>query len=306
MAEIIVSAENLTKHYRKINALNNFHMEVHRGDVYGFVGKNGAGKTTLLRILTGRSRQTSGKIELFGKSDRNDLDIQRGRIGSIIETPAFYPGMTAKDNLEVLRLQMDISGKGCISDALKMVGLEEVSSKKVKDFSLGMKQRLGLAMALFGNRELLVLDEPVNGLDPEGIVGFREILKKLNVEFGVTILISSHFLGELSQIATCYGFIHAGKMMEEISAKELQEKSESYLVIRVDNAKKAAAILEKALPEYRIEIITEMKLHVHNFSGETELIMKTLINADITVKELKAYNDGLENYYMATIKKITN
>ncbi len=303
MAEIIVSTENLTKQYHKINALNDFHMEVHRGDIYGFVGKNGAGKTTLLRILTGRARQTSGKIELFGKSYRKDLDIQRGKVGAIIETPALYPGMTAKDNLEVLRLQLGIAGNDCIVNPLKMVGLEEVSSKKVKDFSLGMKQRLGLAMALFGNRELLVLDEPVNGLDPEGIVAFREILKKLNVEFGITILISSHFLGELSQIATYYGFIHAGRMMEEISAKELQKKCESYLVIRVDDAIKTAAILGKALPEYKTEIITENKLYVYNFSGETGIIIKTLVNEDIIVKELKAYNDGLENYYMTAIKK---
>lgn len=305
MAEIIVSAENLTKQYHKTYALNNFHMEVRRGDIYGFVGKNGAGKTTLLRILTGRSRQTNGKIELFGKSGRKDLDVQRGRVGSIIETPAIYPGMTAKDNLEVLRLQMGIPKKGCIPDTLKMVGLGDVSSKKVKDFSLGMKQRLGLAMALFGNRELLVLDEPMNGLDPEGIVELRNILKKLNVEFGVTILISSHFLGELSQAATCYGFIHAGKMVEEISVEELREKSEAYLLIRVDDAIKAAETLKEALPEYKTEIIAEKKLRVHNFSGETGIIMKTLVNADITVKELKAYNDGLENYYMAAIKKET-
>ena len=295
MAEIIVSAENLTKHYRKINALNNFHMEVHRGDVYGFVGKNGAGKTTLLRILTGRSRQTSGKIELFGKSDRNDLDIQRGRIGSIIETPAFYPGMTAKDNLEVLRLQMDISGKGCISDALKMVGLEEVSSKKVKDFSLGMKQRLGLAMALFGNRELLVLDEPVNGLDPEGIVGFREILKKLNVEFGVTILISSHFLDELSRIATHYGFLDGGRMVKEISAKELESVCQKCVRLKVNDTKILARILDQKHITYKI--LSDTTADIFDNISVSELVLE-LAEENCTIISMLERGESLESYYL--------
>lgn len=235
MCELVFAARNITKQYRKarsrekFNTLMNFQMEVHRGDIYGFVGENGAGKTTLIRILAGRSEQTSGELELFGKSSEEELYKQRGRIGALIESPALNPGMTAKDNLEVLRLQQGIKDRKCIFDVLETVGLEEAAYKKVKDFSFGMKQRLGIAMSLLGNKEFLVLDEPMNGLDPEGIAELREILQKLNQEQGVTILISSHLLGELNQLATCYGFVHAGKMVEQISAEELKEKSTSSL-----------------------------------------------------------------------------
>ena len=230
MRELVFAAKNITKQYRKarsrekFNALADFHMEVYRGDIYGFVGENGAGKTTLMRILTGRSEQTSGELELFGKSSEEELHKQRGRIGALIESPALYPGMTAKDNLEVVRLQQGIKDRQCIFDVLETVRLEDAADKKVKDFSFGMKQRLGIAMSLLGNKEFLVLDEPINGLDPEGIVELREMLQKLNKEQGVTILISSHLLGELNQLATCYGFVHAGKMVEQISAEELKEK----------------------------------------------------------------------------------
>lgn len=225
MAETIFMARNLTKRFRRGTALSEFHMEIRRGDIYGFVGRNGAGKTTLMRILTGMIRQTEGDMELFGKSKEKEICVQRGRIGAMIETPALYQGMTARDNLEVLRLQRGWKGKECVDEALEMVGLSDDASKKVKRFSLGMKQRLGLAMAFLGNREFLVLDEPVNGLDPEGIVAFRDIVKRLNRERGTTVLISCHLLGELDQIATCYGFIRKGKMVEQIAAKELHEKT---------------------------------------------------------------------------------
>lgn len=225
MSETIFTARNLTKRYRRGTALAEFHMEIRRGDIYGFVGRNGAGKTTLMRILTGMVRQTGGDMEIFGKSKEGELCAQRERIGAMIETPALYPGMTARDNLEVLRLQCGQAGKGCVDKALEMVGLADDASKKVKEFSMGMRQRLGLAMAFLGNREFLVLDEPVNGLDPEGIAAFRDIVKRLNRERGTTILISSHLLSELDQVATCYGFIRKGKMVEQITAQELYEKA---------------------------------------------------------------------------------
>lgn len=224
MPEIIFAAENLTKKYGKKYALNELNMEIHRGDIYGLIGKNGSGKTTLMRILTGRAMQTSGKIELFGKSKTMELCTQRGRVGGIVESPAFFPTMTAKDNLEVIRLQHEIKGKYCIKEALQAACLEESGSKKVKDFSLGMKQRLGIAMALIGRPEFIVLDEPVNGLDPEGIVKLRELLQMLNQKYGITILISSHILSELDQLATCYGFIHNGRITEQIAADKIYEQ----------------------------------------------------------------------------------
>lgn len=308
MTDTIFSAKNLTKQYRKTHTLDKFNaldklcMEIHRGDIYGFVGENGAGKTTLMRILSGKIMRTSGEIEIFGYSDERDLCIQRRHIGALIETPALYPGMTARDNLEVLRLQRGIEERYCIEDVLKTVGLEIIESKKVKDFSLGMKQRLGLAMALLGNREFLVLDEPVNGLDPEGIVEFREILKRLNQEHGITILISSHLLGELNQLATCYGFIRAGKMIEQITAEKLREKCMSYLNILVDDVQKASAILKKILPELELKVVSEHKIHIYSFSGDSGIIMKQLVTGDVNVKEMKVYSDGLENYYMSVIK----
>lgn len=225
MAETIFIAENLTKRYRRGTALARFHMEIRRGDIYGFVGRNGAGKTTLMRILTGRIRQTEGNMKLFGKSEEKEIYVQRKRIGAMFETPALYQEMTARHNLEVLRLQRGWTGKECVDEALEMVGLLNDASKKVKEFSLGMKQRLGLAMTFLGNREFLVLDEPVNGLDPEWVVAFRDIVKRLNRECGTTFLISSHLLGELEQIATCYGFIRNGKMVEQITAEELHKKT---------------------------------------------------------------------------------
>lgn len=302
MPEIVFAAKNLTKRYRKVCALTGFHMEIHRGDIYGFVGGNGAGKTTLMRILTGRARQTGGEIEIFGKSEAKELCVQRGHIGAMIETPALYLNMTARDNLEVLRLQRGMTGRACIDEVLEIVGLADTPSKKAKDFSLGMKQRLGLAMALLGNQKFLVLDEPVNGLDPEGIVAFREILKKLNKERGITILISSHLLGKLDQLATCYGFIHKGKMVEQITAKELQEKCRAVLSIHVDDVQRTAEILCKKFPEYELKIITEHRVHLYGFAGNTGEVTRTLVSEEVNVKEIKAESTSLEQYYMSVIK----
>lgn len=302
MPEKIFIAENVTKRYRKRFVLAGIHMEIKRGDIYGFVGGNGAGKTTLMRILTGMTRQTGGRIELFGKGEAKDLCVQRGRIGAMIEAPALYPEMTAKDNLEVIRLQHAIEGKECIGEALEAVGLDAAESKRVKDFSLGMKQRLGLAMALLGNREFLVLDEPVNGLDPEGIAAFRDLIKGLNRERGTTILISSHLLGELDQLATCYGFIHKGKMLEQITAKNLQEKCRTCLDIYIDDAQKAAMVLSEKFPKCGTKIITKHKIHLYGFSGNTGEVAKALISESLNVKEMKMETTGLENYYMTLMK----
>lgn len=302
MSETIFIAQNLTKQYRKIHALDAFNMEIQQGSIYGFVGGNGAGKTTLMRILTGRIRQTGGEIEIFGKKGAKELCGQRGCIGAMIEAPALYMGMTARDNLEVLRLQQGIKDKDCITKVLKTVRLSDDGSKKAKDFSLGMKQRLGLAMALLGGREFLVLDEPVNGLDPEGIIEFREILRRLNKEQGVTILISSHLLSELDQLATCYGFVRKGKMIEEITAEELQEKCKSCLDIFVDDANKAAEILKKVFPKHERKIVTEHRMHLYGFLGNIGEVTKALVIGGVDVKEIKADSTGLEKYYMSIMR----
>ncbi|MEY8389915.1 ATP-binding cassette domain-containing protein [Lachnospiraceae bacterium] len=308
MEELIFTAKDLRKQYFKIRklercyALDGFDMEIHRGDIYGFAGENGAGKTTLMRILTGRVRQTGGEITLFGKGGETGLGVQRGRVGALIETPALYPGMTAEENLKVLWLQQGLQEQECILEALEMAGLSGTAKKKVKDFSLGMKQRLGIAMALLGRKEFLVLDEPVNGLDPQGIVELRELLKKLNTQRGITILISSHLLGELNQLATRYGFIHKGKMAEQISAENLRKKCRKYLSIRVDNVRTAAAILQKQFPGLETEIITDSRVHLYGFSGNTTEVIRALLAGDIFVKEIKPECANLEQYYMSVIK----
>ncbi len=302
MPEKIFTAKKLTKKY-KTYALNQFDMEICKGDIYGFIGRNGAGKTTLMRILTGRAVQSGGDICLFGESNPDKLYLQRRRVGAIIEGPAFYPGMTAEDNLEVIRLQYGIKEKKCIKELLKTVGLEDTGTKKAKDFSLGMKQRLGIAMALIGKPELLVLDEPVNGLDPEGILQLRELIKKLNKEQGITILISSHILSELDQLATCYGFIDKGRMKEQIQADELIAKCKPYLSIRAGNVQNAAAVLKHMFPDNELEIVSESRVNLYGFTGSTKELIKELVLNEADVKEVKAEGESLERYYMSLINK---
>ena len=223
----VFEAINITKKYRNTLALNQVSMSVMQGDIYGFIGENGAGKTTMIRLLTGLAEPTTGKIALFGESNKK-LAKQRDRIGCIIESPSLYLDMTAYENLEVQRLQRGIPGKGCIDNALALVGLKDTGKKKAKDFSLGMRQRLALAIALLGNPEFLVLDEPINGLDPTGIIELRNLLKRLNKERGITILISSHILTELHQLANRYGILHEGKLLQEITATELDKRCKKH------------------------------------------------------------------------------
>ena len=245
MKEAVLKTYNLCKKYKDQMAVVNVSMTIRKGDIYGFIGQNGAGKTTLIRMITGLARRTSGEIELFGGSGEEALNKGREFIGSLIESPAFYKNMTARENLEVSRLVRNIPGKECIDEVLNLVGLKDTGKKKVKDFSLGMRQRLGIANALLGNPKLLILDEPINGLDPMGIIEIRELLKKINKEKDITILISSHILGELSEMATTYGIIANGKLIEEISSSELSQKCRQYIDLKVDDAKKAVILLER-------------------------------------------------------------
>ena len=261
MADIIFKAENVVKQYKKKKrfiALNELNMEIRRGDIYGFVGENGAGKTTLMRILAGWARQTSGYITLFGESTEKGLCQKRRHINGIIETPALYPDLTAWDNLKVCCLQRGIADQECIHQALRAVGLtgEDADCTKTKKFSFGMKQRLGIAMALLGKPQFLFFDEPLNGLDPVGIRDFHKLIRAMSKN-GITILISSHMLRELNSLATCYGFIHKGKMMEQISSEELTEKFCRYMLLTVDNAARAVKILREKLGFIQLEAVSD-------------------------------------------------
>ena len=224
--EYVLRTNNLSKHYGQFKALNGLTINVPKGAIYGFVGKNGAGKSTTMKIIMSLVKETQGQLELFESTDNQ---VNRGRIGAIIEQPAFYPYMTAYENLQYYIKFKGIVEANSIENVLKMVGLENAATKKYKNYSLGMKQRLGLALALINNPDLLILDEPLNGLDPQGIAELRETLRHLNKKYGITMVISSHILDELEMIATRYGFIHKGHMIEEITVDELHEKLKKYI-----------------------------------------------------------------------------
>jgi len=301
MNEKIFTTRNLTKQYKQLRALDGVNMEIKRGEIYGFVGENGAGKTTMIRILAGLSPQTGGGISLFGVSETGQLPKQRRRIGGMVENPAIYPDLNAVENLEICRLQRGIPGKDCIMQTLKTVGLTDTGKKKAKHFSLGMRQRLGLAMALLGDPEFLILDEPVNGLDPTGIVEFRELLKRLNRERGITILISSHILGELYQLANIYGFIHKGRMVEQITVEELNEKCKKHLYIRVNDAPKAAAVLETALNTRKFEVLPNHVIRLYDFLDMSGKVSNSLFTSGVNIEEITVKGDDLEGYYMSLI-----
>lgn len=305
MAEIIFRARDITKKYIGVDhpVLKHFNMEIRRGEIYGFVGANGAGKTTLIRILAGFTGQTGGKLELFGEDDPEKLYIQRRRISGIIEKPAIYPHLTARDNLEIYRRQMGITGDKCIMEALEAVDLSDTGSKKAKNFSLGMKQRLGIAKALLGEPEFLFLDEPVNGLDPEGMTDLRELLSKLNRERGITMLISSHLLSQLHQLATCYGFIRNGKMLEQITSEELSRKCRKYLRIKVDQAEKAETVLRTMFRLDNLEMAPDSAINVYDMPDELETgeISRALVLEGISVEAAEVKETKLEDYYLSLI-----
>lgn len=292
----ILKTTNITKRYGDQRAVDRVNLTVRRGEVYGLVGQNGAGKTTLIRMVAGLTEASEGQIELMGHATPNNLVQARRRIGSIIETPAFYPNMNARDNLECYRLQYGIPERDCVQRMLALVGLQDTGKKRFRDFSLGMKQRLGLALALLNNPDLLLLDEPINGLDPTGIVEIRELIKRLSAQ-GITILISSHILTEMAQVATCYGFIHRGRLLLEIGEKELAEQCRRSLHITVSDTAKALTVLEGILNPEDLKVINATELRVYGYSGDPAELMGSLYGAGIAVSGLTQIGDSLEDFF---------
>lgn len=301
MREVILETRQLTKKYNNVKALNQVNIEVRQGEIYGLVGKNGAGKTTLLRILTGQAFESEGCIRLFGESSVHELNKERRRIGAIIETPSFYPYMTAQQNLEYYRIQRGIPGKHCVEEALEEVGLSDTGNKKFKGFSLGMKQRLGLALALMNKPELLLLDEPINGLDPFGIVEIRNLLIKLNREKNITILISSHILTELSNLVTCYGFIEKGSMLKQISAEEIAKECNKYLEIKVDQVELMTALLEKKLGCTSYKVTPDYSIHIYDYLEQPSQISRLAVTNGIELNSLVVKDINLENYFIQLV-----
>ena len=299
----VFEAINITKKYRNTLALNQVSMSVMQGDIYGFIGENGAGKTTMIRLLTGLAEPTTGKIALFGESNKK-LAKQRERIGCIIESPSLYLDMTAYENLKYYIQYKGIVEINSIEKVLKMVGLENARKKKYKNYSLGMKQRLGLALALINHPDLLILDEPLNGLDPQGIVELREILSHLNKKYGITMLISSHILDELEMIATRYGFIHQGQMIEEITAEKLQEKLKKYISLDVENIGLASITLEQKLHTENFKVMDDHTIYLYDFVNESSQVATTLIQEGVILNKMNISNVSLENYYLSLIKGV--
>lgn len=301
MNEVVLKTYNITKKYGDQMAVDNVNMTIKKGEIYGFIGQNGAGKTTLIRLITGLIHKSGGEIELLGANGENELNNARTMVGSLIETPSFYANMTAKENLEVSRLVRNIPGKKCIDEVLELVGLKDVEKKKVKNFSLGMRQRLGIANALMGNPKLLILDEPINGLDPMGIIEIRELLKKINKERDMTILISSHILSELSELATTYGIISKGKLIEEITAKQLAEKCRQYIDLKVDDAARAVTLLERELGINDYEVLEDSKIKVFSNLDNVGEVNSILSKAGIIVESISVKGENLEEYFINAV-----
>lgn len=306
MKEVILKTYNITKKYGNQVAVNNVNMTIKKGEIYGFIGQNGAGKTTLIRLITGLIHKTGGEIELLGATGENELNKSRTMVGSLIETPSFYTNMTARENLEVSRLVRNIPGKKCIDEVLELVGLKDVEKKKVKNFSLGMRQRLGIANALMGNPKLLILDEPINGLDPMGIVEIRELLKKINKEKDMTILISSHILSELSELATTYGIISNGKLIEEITSEELAEKCRQYIDLKVDDTSRAVTLLERELGISDYEVLEDKKIKVFSNLENVGEVNSILSKSGVIVQSISIKGENLEEYFMNKIGGVLN
>lgn len=303
MADNVLVTRGLCKRYGSATVVDHVDLRVEHGQIYGLVGKNGAGKTTLMRMITSQSSPTAGEIELFGASDPRALGRMRERMGAVIETPSFYPFLTAEQNLEYYRLQRGITGKECVKDALRLVGLADTKHKKFKQFSLGMKQRLGLALAILGNPDLLLLDEPINGLDPMGIVQFRDLLLRLNVERQITILISSHILSELANLATHYGFIDGGRMLQQIAARDIEECCRECLELAVDDASKAAVSLESRLHCSSYEILPENRIRIYAFLEEPVKVTAAFTEDGVRVQAIHTRGTNLEDYFLQLLNR---
>lgn len=297
----ILETKNLTKKYKNTQVLNDVNIKLEKGNIYGFVGQNGAGKTTLIRIITGLSFPTSGEIYLFGQTGEKQLQMQRKRIGCMVENPALYPNMTAYQNLEIQRIQRGIPDKEVIEDTLELVGLKDTGKKKVKNFSLGMKQRLGIALALINDPEFLILDEPVNGLDPVGIVEIRELIKRLNEEKGMTILISSHILEELHQTVNNYIIISHGVILESLTQSEINEKCKKYIAIKVDNVSLATTILEEKLHTSNYKIMPDKTICLYDYIEDIKTVSVALSKNNLIITGIYLSENRFEDYFIRKI-----
>jgi ABC-2 type transport system ATP-binding protein len=301
MEDYVLRTHQLTKRYKQQLAVNKVNVAIKRGSIYGFIGQNGAGKSTLIKLVTGLAFPTEGSVELFGQTQQRELTEARSRIGSIIEGPALYPQMSAADNLEAHRLLKGIPGKDNVERILHLVGLQDTGRKKARNFSLGMKQRLGLGIALLGDPEFLILDEPINGLDPMGVVEIRELLLRLNKEYGITMMISSHILAELHLLATHYGIIHRGELLEQLTSQELSDKCQQYIHIKVDDPSRAATVIEAELNTQEYEVMPSGVIKLFVSLDEPGKVSAALVNHGLVIEQFMPMGEDLESYFMNKI-----
>ncbi len=296
--EYILRAENITKDYKKFTALKGVSIQLKPKRIYGLIGRNGAGKTTFMRIIAGLSMQTGGKLELFGCSEPKKMVKQLKKIGCLIEYPSLNGNMTAMENLELHRIMRGIKDKEAGSKLLKMVGLDNTGKKKVKDFSLGMRQRLGIAVALLGKPELLILDEPVNGLDPLGVVEIRNLIKELCEKHGITILISSHNLPELYQTATDYIIIDKGEVKAAMTLDELEQQCQKYYTIKCEENDKLVDILRNELKTDKFKVMEDGTIRLYDFQSEQKMLAELFFKKGIITEKFSLDGDTLENYFV--------
>ncbi len=297
--DYVLKTNALTKSYKGFLALNNLSMNVPKGAIYGFVGKNGAGKTTLIRLICGLQEPTSGDYTLYGrKNTEKDILKSRRRMGAVVETPSIYQDLTAEENLRQQYQVLGLPSYDGLSDLLKLVGLDHAGKKKVKNFSLGMRQRLGIAVALVGDPDFLVLDEPANGLDPQGIIEIRELILKLNRERQITVLVSSHILDELSKFATHYGFLDGGRILKELSAEELESACRKCVRLEVDSTKALVRVLDEMKIDYKVLNDTTADVYAKvNLSR----LAQALARQGCELLSAKERDESLESYYVGLL-----
>ena len=297
--EFILTTERLCKSYRNFKALNDLTMHVPKSAIYGFVGRNGAGKTTLIRLICGLQDPSAGSFTLYGtKNTEHGISKARRRLGAIVETPSIYLNMTAEQNLKQQYRILGMPSFDGIKELLELVGLSDTRNKRAKNFSLGMRQRLGIAVALCGNPDFLILDEPINGLDPQGIIEIRELILKLNREKEITVLISSHILEELAKLATHYGFIDNGKLIKELSAEELEAACRKCLRMTVTDTKAAALVLDKLELEYKV--LDDKTVDVFAMPIFSELAA-ALGKEGCSVISIEEHDESLESFFISLV-----
>lgn len=306
MKEYVIQTEQLTKHYGSLCALDHVNLHVKKGSIYGLIGDNGAGKSTLLKLLAGQSFADSGNLCIFHESEDKGLTRVRRKLGCMVEQPGYFPNMSVEQVVTYYGIQKGIPDNQKVEELLKLTGIDEKRKSKCKNLSLGQKQRLGLAIALLGEPQLLILDEPINGLDPSGIIEFRKLLLELNKTKNITILLSSHILTELQLLASDFGFLSKGVLLEEISAQALEEKCCDCMELQVSDAEVYTVLLEKELPNEQYSVLPDTTIRIYKPNQKAEVYSKLAADHSIYIKGMRTVKTSLEDYYMELKKRGTS